>query len=295
MKRRRLVARLAGWAFVRLQRWLGHKSSAQAERIGERLGRLAFRVSAKHRKIAAENLARAFPEKSEKERTELARAVMIHLGRLMADFMRTSSRPNEELLATTELHGVEHLKRAQAQGTGVLMIGAHFGNWERVSHVLLQHSAKVSIVSRDSNDPEMTALVNTLRESSGAQLISRGDAAFPTIKRLKNKELVALLADQSSEESMIPFFGVPAGTVLGPAILAARAKAPILPCYCVRVGVDRYKMWIEPPLEPAEGLEGPEAIMTSYNRSLEAAVRQYPEQYLWIHRRWKAAVRRGLA
>jgi KDO2-lipid IV(A) lauroyltransferase len=295
MNRSRIVARLGGWSFVRLQKWLQAKTPEQADRIGTRLGRLAYRASKKHRLLTAENLARAFPEKTEIERTRLAKDVMVHFGRIMADFMRSSGRTVEDLLATTELSGVENLDKALAQGHGALMISAHFGNWERVPHMLLQLSHKVSIIARDSNDPEMTALVNKLREGSGIGLISRGDAAFPTIKRLKSKELVALLADQSSEECMIPFFGVPAGTVLGPAVLAERAKAPIVPSYCVRVGMNRYKMWIEPALEPVEGLEGAEAMMTAYNRSLEAVVRQYPEQYLWFHNRWKAAKKRGLA
>lgn len=294
MKRGQFASRLGGWSFVRLQRWLKGKSTEQAERIGERLGAWAYVLSKKHRRIADENLARAFPEKSPEERIALAKAVMAHFGRTMTDFMRSKGRTSEEALAAVELHGLENLREALSKG-GVMIISAHYGNWERISQVLRIHHDKVSIIARDTNDPEMTALVNDLREGSGVGLISRGEAAYPTIKRLKNGEIVALLADQNSEDFMIPFFGVPAGTVLGPAILADRAGAKMLPCYCVRIGVGKFKMWIETPLTPAEGMEGPEAMMTSYNRSLEAAVRQYPDQYLWIHNRWKAAKRRGLA
>lgn len=292
--RRRIASKIGGRAFVSLQRWLESKSAAQAERIGERLGRMAFRVSKKHRNRAIENLTRAFPEKDAAEIRILAEGVLVHFGRTMADFMRAGARTKEEVLDSIEVEGLEHMDAARRAGTGGLLIGAHFGNWERLAHATVLLGYPVSVIVRDANDPAMNELVERLRQATGVGLISRGDAAVPTLKRLKRNEFVGLLPDQNSDEIYVPFFGVPCGTVTGPAVLSLRSGAPLLPMYCVRTGPCKYRVWIEPPLEPEPGFEPVEGLTRAINRSLEAAIRQYPEQYLWIHNRWKSAKRRGL-
>jgi len=292
--KRRLASKIGGRAFVTLQRWLERKSAAQAERIGERLGRMAYRVSKKHRNRAIENLTRAFPEKDAAEIRALAEGVLVHFGRTMADFMRAGARTKEEVLNSIEVEGLEHMDAAMKAGKGGLLIGAHFGNWERLAQATVLLGYPVSVIVRDANDPAMNELVEKLRASTGVGLISRGDAAVPTLKRLKRNEFVGLLPDQNSDEIFVPFFGVPCGTVTGPAVLSLRSGAPLLPMYCVRTGPCRYRVWIEPPLEADPGFEPVEGLTRAINHSLEAAIRQYPEQYLWIHNRWKSAKRRGL-
>jgi KDO2-lipid IV(A) lauroyltransferase len=277
-----------------LQRWLEKKSDLQAEKVGERLGRIAFKVSGKHRKLAFENVTRAFPDLPERERWELARNVMVHFARVMCDFMRARVRTSEQVLASCTVEGFEHIERAREAGKGALLVAAHFGNWERMAHAISALGVPLSVVSRDANDPEMNALVNELRHAAGVQLISRGDAAFPTLKRLKKNECVGLLPDQNSDEIFVPFFGVPCGTVTGPAVLSLRAEAPLIPIYTARVGPGKYRFWVEPPLQPEPGFEPVEGLTRAINSSLEAAIRQYPDQYLWIHNRWKSAKRRGL-
>lgn len=294
MKRRKLSSRLGGWAFIRLQRWLERKTPEQAERIGERLGRLAYRLSKKHRHLAQENLGRAFPDLSGSERNRLAEGVLIHFGRVMCDFARALKRSKEEVLSTCVFEGMEHLEAAREKGKGIILIGAHFGNWERISQLMVSSGYPTSVVSRDANDPQMNDLVNQLRLASGVGIISRGDAALPTLKRLKKNEAVGLLPDQNSDEIFVPFFGVPCGTVTGPAVISLRSGAPMIPIYCTRIGVNRYRCWVEPPLVPQEGFEPVEGLTRAVNKSLEDAIRQYPDQYLWIHNRWKSAKRRGL-
>lgn len=294
MSKRRRLSRLGGWAFVRLQRWLERKDVAGAERVGERLGKVAYRVSRKHRKRALENLARAFPEATPAQRATWAEGVLIHFGRTMCDFMRSAKRSPNEVIESIEASGLEHLDAALAAGKGAILITAHFGNWERMSSYLAIRGYKLSAVARDANDPEMNALVESLRQAGGIEVISRGNAARQVLTRLKKNEAVGILPDQNSDEIFVPFFGVPCGTVQGPAVLSTRSSAPILPTYCARVGVGKYRLWMEPPLVPEEGFEPVEGLTRAVNQSLENAIRQYPEQYLWIHNRWKSAKARGL-
>ncbi len=292
--RRRRLSRLGGWAFVRLQRWLGKKDAAGAERVGERLGRLAYRVSKKHRERALENLNRAFPEATAEQRATWAQGVLIHFGRVMSDFMRAASRTPEEVLNSIQAEGLERLDAALAQGKGVILVTAHFGNWERMANYLVLKGYKLSVVARDANDPEMNALVTDLRNASGVEVISRGNAARQILTKLKRNEAVGILPDQNSDEVFVPFFGVPCGTVQGPAVLSLRSGAPILPMYCARIGVGKYRFWVEPAIEPEVGFEPVEGLTRAVNVSLEGAIRQYPDQYLWIHNRWKSAKARGL-
>jgi KDO2-lipid IV(A) lauroyltransferase len=154
---------------------------------------------------------------------------------------------------------------------------------------------KLAVVARDTDDRGLNRMVNELRERWGTEVIARGDAVRPILTRLKRNEFVGILPDQNSTEIFIPFFGKPAGTVLGPGVISERTGAPVICCWCPRVGVGRYKFLIEPPLVSQPGYETRgEGMMRAINASLEGVVRRYPDQWLWFHDRWKSARRRGL-
>jgi KDO2-lipid IV(A) lauroyltransferase len=230
-----------------------------------------------------------------KERESLALKVFEHFGIVAVDFVSTESRRPEELLASVDVEGWDHLERAIAVGKGVLLLTGHFGNWERFAHYGTLTGVEVSVVARDADHPGLQAKIARLRESAGMNVLSRGSAARAILGALKQRKVVGLLPDQNSAESFLPFFGRPTGTVLGPAVLHLRTGAPMIPLYCARVGVGRYRILIEQPLEPLPGVENvQEALMSSYNASLERAVREHPEQWLWFHDRWKSARQEGL-
>lgn len=293
--RRRIESKLGSIAFRRLQRWVLKKDAEGADRFGKKIGRLAFRVSLKHRRRALSNLAMAFPEKTESERTRIAIATFEHFGSALADFLRCGLRTNEELLANTTTDGYEHILEALKLGKGVLLITAHFGNWERAGHWLIAKGHPMSVVARDANDSDLNDLVQELRESGGMDVISRGDAARPILKGLRQNRIVAILPDQNSGETFVPFFGKPAGTVQGPAVLHLRSGAPLIPAYCVVLAPGKLHLIVRPPIEPDPAYDDPvDGLMAAINRSLEDAVRLHPEQYLWFHDRWKSARRKGL-
>lgn len=295
LKLNKVATRLGSWAFVRAQRWCVARSEDQAARAGALVGRLAFRLSKKHRERALSNLALAFPELSEDERRSLALRVFEHFGRNAADFLRGELRSDEEALRTTTTAGKEHLDEAFALGRGVLVITGHLGNWERAARWFSASGFPLSVVARDANDSELNELVLRLRRNAGAEVIPRGNAARPILARLKARGIVAILPDQNSDEAFLPFFGHPAGTALGPAVLHLRTGAPLLPFACISTGVGRQHLEFLPArvYDRASGIR-PERIMEDLNRDLESLIRRWPEQYLWFHDRWKSARRKGL-
>lgn len=264
-----------------------------AERLGARFGNLAYKLDKKHRQRTLSNLEMAMPELSQERREEIALGVFRHFGRITADFMRAEVRTEKDLLDSLDIHGYENLEAANAAGKGVLIVTGHYGNWERLAHWLALQGNPFSVVARDANDTGMNLKVNQKRHASGVEVISRGNAARIILTKLKQKELVGIIPDQNSGESYLPFFNKPCGTVLGPAVLHLRTKAPILPVFCHWVAPCKYKVEILPPVVALEG-EKPEDIMTRINAILEGNIREHPEQWLWMHDRWKSARQKGL-
>ena len=278
--------------------WMGAALPASwTTRLGTWLGRAAYRVSRKHRRRAISNLAMCFPEWDESKVRNVARRVFEHFGKTLLLFFRAGKMKPEEVLASVDAGGVDHLDAALARGKGVILISAHFGNWERMSHYLSVKGYAVSVVVRDANDARLTRLVNRVRRLEGVDLFVRGSAAREILRRLNRNEVVGILPDQNTWEIYVPFFGFPAGTVSGPAVFHLRTGAPILSCFCMQTDGGRYRLEVRPLKTPdlsGDRDEDIKRIMTAVNEALEQMIRQSPEQWLWMHDRWKAARRKGL-
>lgn len=293
--RRRLVGKFSNLLIGGFERWMHGKTAEQAERAGKKLGRTLYRVSKKHRNRALDNLKLAYPNMPESERKELAIKVFEHFGMVATDFMRASTRTDEEVVAHMEVEGREIVDRVLAEGKGMLVVTAHFGNWERFAQFARTQGKEIFAVARDLDDAQAHADVNRLRELTGLTVISRGNAARTMISLLRENKIVALLPDQNCSESFLPFFGLPTGTVLGPATISVRTGAPLVPAFCARLGPGRYKTIVWPPLEPVPDIENRiEALSRAMNDAIERVIRMYPDQWLWFHDRWKSARRRGL-
>lgn len=295
IKFRKRFENWAGTAVFRLVKaWIRRKDALKAEATGKKLGRLFYKLSRKHRERALSNLQLALPELSEHEREAMTLRVFEHFGIVGTDFLRTERRSNEEVLANAEFENWEAYEEA-CQSGGVLIVCAHFGNWERLGQIFAAKGLPISAVARDADDEGLNRDVLELRQKAGMQILPRGNAAIQILKAMKQKLRVGLLPDQNCDESFYPFFGKLTGTVLGPATLHTRTGAPLLPVFCVRTAPGKYKVIVLPKIEPLEGYEDKiEAITRAMNLMLEGVIRQYPEQWLWFHDRWKSARKRGL-
>jgi KDO2-lipid IV(A) lauroyltransferase len=292
--RKKFEKRAGFFAFTTLEKAFLKKDPLAAERSGEKIGRIVYRLSKKHRNQALSNLKLAYPELTDEQRIEMAQNCFRHFGRVFADFLRSSARTDQEILTTCPLHGAEHLDAAMAKGTGGILISGHFGNWERAAHRVAAAGYKVTVVARDANDGDLNQAVLRIREKQGVEVLSRGQAARGILKKLKQNEFVAILPDQNSGEPFLPFFGKPAGTVTGPASIHIRTGAPLIPIFCRWVSPNQYRVDLYDPIEAVPGYEPEEAFTRAINNCLESVIREAPEQWLWFHNRWKSARKAGL-
>lgn len=290
----RIVNALSEPLFDLLVRYFRVKDIALNERRGEKAGKLFYKLAGKRRNVAFNNLKIAFPEWTDEKRHEVVLEHYKHFGRVMADFLRSPIRTEEEMRnSVVRVHGLDAFLRDENKSLGTLGITAHLGNWERFSHWAIIVGRSITSVAREANDSGVQVKIDAIRSHHGMKMLARGRSIRDLLRLLKEGELIGILPDQNSKEAMIPFFGQPAGTVLGPAVLHLRTGAPLVPCCCVRVGVGQYEVHILDPITAQEG-ETPEELMTRVNAAIEQMIRIAPEQYLWMHDRWREARRRGL-
>ena len=283
-------------SFMRyMVRRVGGKTPLQVEQLGERYGRLMWRFAKKRRQRTIDNLKLAFPEKPQSEIETIAKNVFVHFGRTSTDFLAGAYRTIHDFESTTEIIGREYLDQAMANGKGTLLITGHFGNWERASAWMSLVGYPLNVIARDADDKGVNSIVNDLRRKPGTKVIARGQAARQVLQKLKANEIVGIIPDQNASDIFIPFFGHPAGTALGAGVFHTRTHATIVPVVCVYNSTNNYTMTFYPPLEPITPEETPgEGLMRAIHIWLEERIREHPEQWLWMHDRWRNARRKGL-
>lgn len=286
----RNVARL----FTFIQSRFARKSQAKRDKFGTWLGNFTFAYYGKRRQRAIDNVKLAFPDLSTEACKEIAKKSSQHFGRVLVDFLGGAKRTDEEVRATVNVTGKEHLDAAVAAGKGVLLLSGHFGNWERANEWLGVEGYKMNVLVRTADDDGVDKIVNDIRRSRGANVIPRGDAVKPLIAALGRGELIGLLIDQNAQDAFVPFFGHPAGTAMGAGIIQARTKCPVVTFSCTDVGKKAFELRFYPALTWEETEKRGEGMMAAYNRWLEDRIREHPEQWLWMHDRWRHARRNGL-
>jgi KDO2-lipid IV(A) lauroyltransferase len=263
-----------------------------ARACGRALGHLAWHADRRHRAIALDNLAHAFPARSERERRAVARDMFRHFGAFAVELLRFSAVPDAEALARADVEGEEFLRQAYAQGRGVLLVTGHFGYWEMQSVVLgLRTPRPMSVLARPLDNPYLHDMLERIRTRSGAQVIYRQGAVRRILRELGANNGVAILIDQHlhSDAVMVDFFGRPAATTTAVAALALRTGAAVVPAFSLPLPGGRYRFVYERPV-PAPEADTPDAIGVFTQRCtdvLEMWVRRHPHLWLWMHRRWR--------
>jgi len=270
---------------------LGSAPPAVCEPVGGALGRLAYRVGWR-RRVVESQLGQAFPNKDGDWVRRTARASFAHVGRETAAVAPIVRRGLDEVrrrLAVFE--GREVMEAAVAQGRGVVVVSAHFGNWEFAGSTLAASGWPVDAVMQRLGNPHLNRYVEHVRGKLGIGLIDRVGAWDRLTDSLAAGRVVAFVADQDARHRgvFVPFFGRPASTHKAPALLALRTGAPLFVGGAHRIGPRQYHAWIV-RLDPVEGLEIKGQVIDLTRRWLaevERRVRLFPEQYFWHHKRWK--------
>jgi KDO2-lipid IV(A) lauroyltransferase len=242
--------------------------------LGRGLGRAAFRLDKRHRKIALDNLAVAFGrEKTQAEREAIAKASFSNIGRTALDVIKLTGWPADRIRGLVDVEGGENLSQALRAGRGALVFTAHFGNWE-ISPSQFSELGAFSAVARHLDNPGIDRDLLRLRRRMGATIIDKFGAGRPILQALAKGGIVAIVVDQNvlrDQAAFVDFFGRPAATTPSLAAFHLKTGAPMVPFFC----------------RPA-GRRDADVLKTTqiYTKMIEHEIRREPGLWLWIHKRW---------
>lgn len=262
--------------------------------MGRGLGVAAYRTMRRYREVAHRNLERAYgAEWDEARRTAVARECFRNVGMTLIEFFLKQSRlTGEEVERLVRFEGQEHYEEALARGNGVILVSAHYGNWELMGPRMQRAGYPLSGISRTADDPGTDQMVSAIRTGGGLKQIPRSRAAREGLATLRRNEILAIMLDQNTIEGgiFVPFYGHPASTAQGPAVFALKTGAAIVPTFCIRERDGSHTMRAYPPIYPEP--TGDRAadiwrLTAEMTRAIERQVRERPELWCWLHNRWK--------
>ncbi|MBX5495422.1 MAG: lysophospholipid acyltransferase family protein [Bryobacteraceae bacterium] len=240
------------------------------------------------RRTALRNLELAMPELSHQERTRIVEGVFASIARMMVVFARFPQIHRGNIGEWIRYEGYEHVENARKRGKGVLFATAHLGNWElsAFAHAIL--SGPMHVVVRPLDNPYLDRLVSRYRSLSGNRLAEKKDFLRGILRALHDNEAVGILVDQNAglnDGVFVDFFGLKASANPGFAKLAAKSGATVVPGFALWSETEgRYVLRFDPPIE----ITGDPVVDTQRIQAhIESVIRRYPDQWLWIHRRWK--------
>jgi KDO2-lipid IV(A) lauroyltransferase len=272
---------------------------------GVSLARLLYPFLGSLRRTGTRNLEIAFPEKAAGEREQLLKASIENLGRVLGElsqFRRTTADDLAELVdlefesdETRHSEEFEHYESERAKGRGVILVGPHLGNWEIGVFAYSAFREPIAYLARPLDNPRIEEMLAAMRSRFGNRAINKTNSVGAAIEILRSGGVVGVLPDVNShpkEGVFVPFFGVPACTAAGVAMLALRTNAMIIPmCAVWDEARGRYHaLHGDRAIDPVRtGDRHRDVIETTaaYTASLEGFIRAYPDQWMWIHKRWK--------
>ena len=255
--------------------------------------RLFYYFSPRQRLITIHNLKSAFPGKNTAEIKAIAKGVYRTLGIVTADFFDIPSLTKENIGDFVEVEGLENLKKALEKNRGIILFGAHFGNWELSVIAISLLLKPLIVIYRPLDSGILDDLVMTVRSSTGNAPIPKDRAMRQMLRSIKKNEILGILLDQNvawQEGVFVDFFGRPACTNNGLALLALHTNAPVIPGYVLRLENGKYRLVVKEEMQIVHtGNEDEDILINTQNftRVIEDIIRQQPDQWLWIHQRWK--------
>ena len=278
--------------------FLGVLPRVIAIRVAMGVAALGFRFLGGLRKAGLKSTAIAFPDMPEADRLKLVRGTFASLGRVLGEVSQFSKYSKEQMAALVDFKFDDYTQsiydKVKNDGRGVLITTGHLGNWEMLVQTFAVWHEPMSYLARPIDNPLIEELTVAMRTRFGNRPLNKTNSARTAIRLLREGEIVGVLADVNAhpkEGVFVPFFGVTACTTAGPATLAIRTNALLFPIFCVYDReAKRYKIVHGEAIEPANtgDREADIAATTAaYTAEIEKIIRQYPEQWLWIHKRWK--------
>lgn len=246
------------------------------------------------RHVGRRNLEIAFPTKSHRERGKILRGMYVSLGRLLAEFCLFPRYTRQNVSRVAVYQGFENFEQAEQLKKGVLLLTGHIGGWEIGSFVHSLYGHPMNIVVRPLDNPYLNRMAEQFRSRFGNRLLPKQDFARGLLAAMHNGETVGILMDTNMtppQGDFVPFFGVLACTATGLARVALKTGAAVVPAFTVWDGqLGKYRVQFEPAIKLVRTGDNDADVLANtalFNKAIEDIIRRYPDQWLWVHRRWK--------
>jgi Kdo2-lipid IVA lauroyltransferase/acyltransferase len=288
---------MKGWleyaAVWLLLKGLGLLPRPLARGIAAKVAGILYGLSPKLRKTAKTNLRIAFPEWTEAQSNAVLRKMVRNLGWMAAEFARIPKYSKENIDQVVVLDGNENFLEGQRRGKGVLVLTGHIGAWELSSFAHALYGYPLHFMARPLDNHRLDNLVNSYRCASGNRAIFKNESARVMLKILKESGTIGILADQNTmpeEAVFVDFFGKAASTTTGIARMALHTDAAVVPGYAVwDESIQKYRLRFDPPMELVRTGDMERDVRENtqrFTKVIEDIIRQYPEQWVWVHGRW---------
>jgi KDO2-lipid IV(A) lauroyltransferase len=261
-----------------------------ARRAGVALGHIGWHVLRRDRRRTLDHLALAFPDWTKRQRLTTARRMFHHLGMSLMEILWLPRLDAATRDRTTTIDGLEKVLALVHAGRGMVGYTGHCGNWEWLACSVASYGVPVTVLQRERSDADVSQFTTEVRSRFGIATIDRGStsAAKEMLRALKHARMLAFLNDQNirAESAKVPFFGRPAPTPIGPARLAIRAGVPVVGLFIERLPDGTQYIVCDDPIETSRD-DDPIALTARMTARIEAQIRRAPEQWVWMHDRWK--------
>jgi Kdo2-lipid IVA lauroyltransferase/acyltransferase len=279
------------WILIKI---LGFLPRPLARAAAITLAQLIYLLHFRLRHVGMRNLALAFPEKSKRERARILRGEFTSLGRQLAEVCHFPKYTLENVNQVITYEGFENYERARARGKGVLFLTAHFGGWELSAFAHSLHGHPLHVVMRPLDNIYLDRLMRQYRTMHGNTTVDKDDFVRGLLGAMKKGETVGILMDTNMtppQGIFVDYFKIPACTASGLARIALRSDAAVVPGFTIWDPVLRkYRLHFDPAVELVRTGNDETDITANtqlFTKIIEDYVRRYPDQWLWVHRRWK--------
>ena len=288
---RRKLEYAAAWPFIKI---LGTMPRPLSRGLAIGLSQVVYLLHFRLRQVGMRNLAMVFPEKSEAERARILRGVFTSLGRQLSELCQFPKYTKQNVDDVVVYDGIENYERAYARGKGVLFLTAHFGGWELSAFAHSLHGHWLHVVMRPMDNEYLDRMLQAYRTMHGNKVVPKDDFVRGLLAAMKAGETVGILMDTNMtppQGAFVDFFGIPACTASGLARIALRTDAAVVPGFTIwDEALGKYRLRFDPAVELVRtgDLEADIVANTQkFTKVIEDYVRKYPDQWLWVHRRWK--------
>ncbi len=262
--------------------------------LGKCLGNLVYKLVKSRRKVTKNNLKLAYPDLTEGELEEITKKVFINMGLMLIEFIFLEKLNIENFRNYCRVEGEDYLKQAYKRGKGVIIYGAHFGNWEWMAAFVSLLGYPLGAIAARQHNSFFDKKINEIRENKGIEIIPEGISVRRGYKNLKKGKCLYILGDQDAREHgwKINFLGQPASTYPGAVQLARRMGAAIVPTFLIRKAPFKHHLLFKKPVTVSDDISGEEqkVVLQQLINTTEEIINKYPEQWFWLHKRWKTDI-----